>query len=119
MTIIADKKNKWVLYVVLVLAIIINIGLCSFRLRNAPFDQDEFEHMHVAWNISTGKVIYRDFFQIHGPIFALLNGTLIKQFNLAPKIKTIFKFRFMGLLYSIFILFFTPIQLDNLMLYIE
>ncbi len=36
-------------------------------LRVREFDPDELEHVHNAWNISQGLVMYRDFFEHHTP----------------------------------------------------
>ena len=36
------------------------------------FDQDEFEHIHAAWNIFRGQVMYVDFFEHHPPLIHYL-----------------------------------------------
>lgn len=36
-------------------------------LQVREFDPDELEHVHNAWNISRGLVIYKDFFEHHTP----------------------------------------------------
>src|SRR4051812_45251188 len=35
------------------------------------FDTDELEHLHGAWCISRGLVMYKDFFEHHPPLLAL------------------------------------------------
>lgn len=53
------------------------LSLCIFLLRvpltfQRFFDQDEFEHIHAAWNISQGERIYSDFFENHPPLIHYL-----------------------------------------------
>ncbi|NUO74291.1 MAG: hypothetical protein HOQ10_16475 [Frateuria sp.] len=42
-----------------------------------PLDSDEPQHAHVAWSIAQGHVPYRDVFDNHGPLFALLYAPLM------------------------------------------
>ena len=43
-----------------------------------PLNSDEPQHAHVAWSIAQGQVPYRDVFDNHGPLFALLYAPLMR-----------------------------------------
>ncbi|MFM2151718.1 MAG: hypothetical protein RL199_153 [Pseudomonadota bacterium] len=45
------------------------------------FSCDDFQHAHLAWLTAQGKVIYRDFFDTHGPLFAWMNAAWIRVFG--------------------------------------
>ena len=36
------------------------------------FDPDEMEHLHAAWSFAQGQTLYKDFFELHGPLFYFL-----------------------------------------------
>ena len=42
-----------------------------------PLDSDEPQHAHVAWSLAQGDTPYRDVFDNHGPLFALLYAPLM------------------------------------------
>lgn len=50
------------------------------RIRLAPFNSDEFQHTHIAWNQSQDLLIYRDFFEHHGPFYAFINNFIFSWF---------------------------------------
>ncbi|MGH7411994.1 MAG: glycosyltransferase family 39 protein, partial [Candidatus Methylomirabilis sp.] len=43
---------------------------------NVPLFQDETEHLHAAWAIAHGQVLYRDFWQLHPPLLYYLLAPL-------------------------------------------
>ncbi|MFM2151722.1 MAG: hypothetical protein RL199_157 [Pseudomonadota bacterium] len=43
-------------------------------VRHGAFDCDDFQHAHLAWLTLRGGLIYRDFFDNHGPLSAWLNA---------------------------------------------
>ena len=47
----------------------------------SSFHQDEYQHVHIAWNSLNGKLIYKDFFDTHGPISAWIFSFLLKFKN--------------------------------------
>ncbi len=54
----------------------------KFLLNKIPITeihQDESQHVHIAWNILKGKVIYKDFWEHHGPLTAWVNGLVLKS----------------------------------------
>ena len=42
--------------------------LLLFIVLRKGFNQDEIEHLHVAWLISQGFIPYKEFFEVHTPI---------------------------------------------------
>ena len=42
-----------------------------------PFDIDEFQHLHIAWNLREGRWPYRDFYEHHGLVLTLVNGAVL------------------------------------------
>ncbi len=67
--------------------LLLNIGLAFLRLVNKPFNPDELQHLHIAWLIAQGKIVYRDFWEHHGPLYSLFNGALIHLFNAEPTVR--------------------------------
>lgn len=39
-----------------------------YLARDLSIHEDEYQHTHLAWNTSQGKIIYRDFHDSHGPL---------------------------------------------------
>jgi hypothetical protein len=65
-------------------AVAIAAGALASRvslLSTRRFDPDELEHAHVAWSISQGRVPYRDFFEMHPPVFHYLVAPLIARLD--------------------------------------
>lgn len=65
------------------LSIIFGVSLCYAFLRLSLlryrwFDRDELEHLHAAYSIAHGLLLYRDFFELHGPLLYLLLTPLTK-----------------------------------------
>jgi len=60
-------------YYALGFAIVVALVFLAIKWMG-PMDMDEMEHLHVAWLISQGKVLYRNIWQNHTPpIFLLLS----------------------------------------------
>ena len=72
----------WVLVAVLLLA---RLHLLNVRL----YDPDEFEHLHVAYSMAHGEVLYRDFFEHHGPLPYFLTAPLVRWFGAEPRLLTV------------------------------
>jgi hypothetical protein len=45
---------------------------------------DEFEHLHAAWCVKEGMLLYRDFFEVHTPVFYYGLAGVLKLF--APEL---------------------------------
>ena len=73
------------------------MALALFRLLNRQFNPDEFQHLHIAWLIANGDVIYRDFWEHHGPLYALFNGAMIYLTGAEPNLRILFAARFLSL----------------------
>jgi hypothetical protein len=54
------------------------------------FDADELQHAHLAWLVAGGKIIFRDFWDNHGPLYALANGTLLGLTGAVPGMDLLF-----------------------------
>lgn len=62
--------------------VLVGVALLAMRLLwlgAYPLDSDEPQHAHVAWSIAQGQVPYRDVFDNHGPLFALLYAPLMHR----------------------------------------
>lgn len=68
-------------------------GLLVTRALYDQFDSDEFQHAHIAWLMANGQLLYRDFWEHHGPLFALANGWLLKVSGAAPGLDVLFACR--------------------------
>lgn len=55
--------------VLLVLCGLVYLYLRLLLLRERYFDTDELEHLHAALCVARGGVLYKDFFELHGPLF--------------------------------------------------
>lgn len=71
---------------------------------NKKFDYDEFQHAHIAWTLKEGKILYKDTFDHHGPIYAYLISTLWKMFHFKDQADTLIKMRIISLISLIILL---------------
>ena len=62
---------------VLATLLAITLGCLAVIATHRVFDPDELEAIHVGWNLSQGRMIYRDFFEHHHPLFYLLLAPLL------------------------------------------
>lgn len=88
-------RTAWLLIGVFLL---LNFGLAVLRLTNKSFNPDELQHLHIAWLIAQGKILYRDFWEHHGPLYSLFNGALIHIFNAEPTVRILLWSRLLSLL---------------------
>ena len=65
------------LWAVVILMIAANVVTLSRHLRFGEVNQDEFQHLHVAWQTLRGHLLFRDFFEHHGPLFAFGNALIL------------------------------------------
>jgi len=61
--------KKGILSAIIVALIFFLFGFRVFLSVEHRFDPDEFEHIHAAWCIKQGQIIYKDFFEHHPPLF--------------------------------------------------
>ena len=64
-------------YAASLLILVALIGLLGWSAQTRAFDPDEFQHVQMAWLISTGQVPYRDFFEHHTPLYHLAIAPLL------------------------------------------
>ena len=61
----------------LIAATLFGVALAFAISANRAFQVDEVETIHAAYNLASGKLIYRDFWQGHHPLlYWLLSGTI-------------------------------------------
>ena len=72
------QKNEIRIVAILILAFLVLIVLNS---RHRFFDGDEFEHVHSAWYVESGKVPFRDFFENHNPLLWYTMLPVLKLFG--------------------------------------
>jgi len=70
-----------------------NVVLCGFQIFYAPFDPDELQHAHIAWLIANGKILYKDFWEHHGPVYGLLNGSIFYLVDAGRSMSVMFGMR--------------------------
>ncbi|MDA1021573.1 MAG: glycosyltransferase family 39 protein, partial [Cyanobacteria bacterium] len=101
-----SSKNLWLILPILIL--VNNIFVLYRNITYNFFSQDEFQHVHNAWNQFNGLMIYRDFFDHHGPIYTLLNSFILTKINEPASFETLIIFRHYSFFTSllIFILVF-------------
>ena len=97
-----DRNIRWsepatigTLAIALFLAV--NIVFSLFQLFNKPINPDELQHLHIAWLVAQGDIVYRDFWDHHGPLYSLLNGALVYLLNPEPGLEILFWSRALSL----------------------
>jgi hypothetical protein len=98
-----DKTKQWrdpmlIAWVSVGLFLLLNIGLSLFQLFNKPMNPDEIQHMHIGWLVAHGDILYRDFWEHHGPIYSLLNGAAIYLTDASPSLRILFWSRLLSLI---------------------
>ncbi len=63
--------------IVLLLATLLGAGLAVAIAWQRAFQVDEVETIHAAYNMATGKIIYRDFWQGHHPLLYVILGGIL------------------------------------------
>lgn len=67
-----------------------------FYSYNRDYDPDEIEHLHTAWKLVQGQVIYVDFFQHHHPFFDYMIAAVVGIYG--DTVESIFASRYVMLL---------------------
>jgi hypothetical protein len=52
--------------------LLLAVGIAMQVSRNRSFQVDEIEHLHAAYNIASGRLLYRDFWEGHNPLLYVL-----------------------------------------------
>jgi len=79
----------------LVVAGLIIAGLYVWRLWLLPvhvYGHDEVQHLHIAWCISNGMVLYRDFFDHHTPWYNYLLSGVMHLYDVSTDIEDTLRF---------------------------
>lgn len=61
--------------------LVIILGAQAWEIRHRGIDPDELVHLHTAFSVWTGDLIYRDFFAYHGPLLSYLLQPLFWLFG--------------------------------------
>jgi hypothetical protein len=77
--------------------LVVNVVFTLFQLFNKPINPDELQHLHIAWLVAQGEIVYRDFWDHHGPLYSLLNGALLYLLNPEPSLEILFWLRALSL----------------------
>ena len=77
------------------LSIVVNnfYWIYNFIRTRGFYNPDCFQHTHIAWNMSQGLTLYKDFFEHHGPLYSLLNGFILSKLKNPASIETLFLLR--------------------------
>jgi hypothetical protein len=59
-------------------ALVAGLGVMVLRALHEQFDADEFQHLHLAWQVAGGRLLYRELFDNHGPLYTLLNAAQLQ-----------------------------------------
>ncbi len=87
------KRSQANIFLWLLVILLANLWVFSFF--NHAFDDDEFQHAHVAWLLHHGYTPYKDFFEHHLVFYHRLMAPL---FNLGENFRQIFLFRGISLI---------------------
>jgi hypothetical protein len=63
------------------------------------FDHDEFQHIHIAWCLKNGMILYKDCFDHHAPLYSIINSIIWKTIHLPDSFSTLFTFRLINLFF--------------------
>jgi len=98
---------SFVIWAAIVLFLLVNVALTLLHVPFAEFDSDELQHLHIAWMVGNGSILYGDFWDHHGPVYSLFNGLIIYLTNSEPDIELGFYFRAISAVATGAILFVT------------
>ncbi|MFM2152079.1 MAG: hypothetical protein RL199_514, partial [Pseudomonadota bacterium] len=82
----------------LVGAVLVAVGLVVLVrfTRHGPWNQDEFQHAHIAWQTLEGRLLFRDFFEHHGPLFAVWNAMVFALSGSVPGFDALVRLRWVN-----------------------
>ena len=78
--------SRWVIAAILAGVVLQLCAVARYR-----FDNDELQHLHVAWELSTGSVQYRDVFDNHTPLLHMLYAPALGLFG--ASVATLYRMR--------------------------
>ncbi len=99
-----SRLIAWSISFVLLFAFIL---LEWVTLDTRHYDPDEFQHIHIIWKITNGKVMYRDFFEHHGPLFHLAGAAVWRFAALPNEMSSILFFRKINFIGTLLLLLLT------------
>ena len=76
--------------------LLLNIVFILLQVMNKFFNPDELQHLHIGWLVAHGDIVYRDFWEHHGPFYSLMNGSIIYLSNAEPSLRILFLSRLLS-----------------------
>jgi hypothetical protein len=77
------------------------------------FNEDEFQHTHIAWNQNQGLTLYKDFFEHHGPLYSLLNKYIFSLLENPASFDTLILLRIISFFTALVIVFLVYLVAKN------
>lgn len=75
------QENRFWPRVLPILGLLFYVAFRLYALRHVHFMVDETEHLHAAWCMAHGQILYKDFFEHHGPILYWLLLPIVRMFQ--------------------------------------
>jgi hypothetical protein len=75
-----------------------HLVIWGLTVYGTPFNADEHQHTHLAWHMSQGRLVYRDVFDHHGPIYTLWNGWLLSLLRKPERFDVVYLLRMQSVL---------------------
>lgn len=89
----ASSWLAWVSWLAIGAFLLANVAFVVTRVPFDMLDADELQHAHIAWLVAGGKILYRDFWEHHGPFFGLMNGLILSISDARPSIDLLLRCR--------------------------
>ncbi len=86
----ADVALAW-------LVIALGVALRVAYVLHHRVNSDEPQHLHVAWAVGAGQLMYRDVFDNHAPIFSMLMAPLVRALGERPDIVIVMRWAMLPL----------------------
>jgi 4-amino-4-deoxy-L-arabinose transferase-like glycosyltransferase len=90
-SILGEHGGRYIFLATLVI-LAARIPLLAHRI----FDPDELQHVHDAWCVSRGMLLYRDFFEHHTPFYYYLLSPFFRFFEVAQSFDSAWRFLTFG-----------------------
>jgi Dolichyl-phosphate-mannose-protein mannosyltransferase len=71
----ALSSGRWL--AVLAFGAVVLLCARAYLAFSLPVNSDEWQHLHVAWELTQGNVLYRDVFDNHAPFFQFLTAPIV------------------------------------------
>ena len=93
------KTNIVVLFSIFILVCF--AMLIPQQVLQRQFDEDEFQHVHIAWSLKQGDMLYRNILDHHGFLYAYENCFLWKFLHFPDSIQILFFLRWVNVFFLV------------------